>query len=300
MQINLELYRIFYIVANCGSLTSAASQLFISQPAISQSIKQLETQLGGKLFIRTNKGMELTQNGKVMYQYIKQAYSFIDQAEKQFTALEELKIGELNIGASDTIIKHLLLQSLRDFHNSFPEISINIVNRTSKEIVSLIRNGKLDIGFITLPIDTNYIEVLSTLSVSDCFVCNRKMRKTIEEPLSEEDISKKPLILLEQKSNGRVLLDKYFDSLNIELKPSMELASIDLVTEFARIGLGIGLGTREFMEAELESGELIEVPVTFELPERTIGLVANSASNLSFAAAQFIKTVTKSKSFKKH
>lgn len=295
MQVNLELYRIFFIVANCGSLTAAANQLFISQPAISQSIKQLETQLGGQLFTRTNKGMELTNNGSVMYEYIKQANTYIDMAEKKFRDLEELKIGSLNIGASDTIVKHYLYETIKNFHGKYPDIIFNIMNRTSADIVNLIRAGKLDVGVVTLPIDAPHLDIVETFSVTDCFIANRKIIKNYPNALTMEEIAKAPLILLEQKSNARKLLDEYFAMHSISLVPQMELASIDLVVEFAKLGIGIGLGTREFLQSEFNLGEIVEIPTEFEMPKRTLGLVTLKGAPLSFAANQFISMMTKNR-----
>jgi DNA-binding transcriptional LysR family regulator len=295
MQINLELYRVFYIAAKNGSLTKAASELYISQPAVSQSIKQLEKLIGGKLFIRTNKGMDLTYEGRIIFEYIKQANILIDMAEKKFSQLKQLAFGEINIGASDTIIKYYLIKLIKQFHLKYPKISLKITNRTSLETVQLLKTGKVDIGFINLPCDDSYIEQTECIKVTDCFVCNNSFLKNINAPLSHEELAKQPLILLEKMTVSRKIFDDYMKENNVIVNPSMELGSVDLIIEFAKIGMGIGLVTKDYIKEELASGQLVEVPITFSIPKRAIGMINMKGIPLNFAAGQFADIVIKNK-----
>lgn len=293
MKINFELYKVFVTVADSGSLTKAAKELFLSQPAISKSIKQLEEQLGGKLFNRTTKGMELTKEGKMVYRYVKQATDLIDMAEYRHSRLKNISTGLVNIGASDTICKGYLLPIIKCYHKLYPDIQFNITNRTSKETVNLLKTGKVDIGFVNLPVIDNYLDIQPVIKTEDIFVCDQAFIKKIHHPLSFEELNEFPLIILETLSNSRQQVDKYVESKGAGLKPAIELGSLELVADFARIGYGIGLVTREFVTKDLEDGTLYEVPLADKLPERNIGLITLKDTNMSFAAEKFVAMLNK-------
>lgn len=144
MNVDLELYRVFYTVAKNKHMTKASEELHISQPAISQSIKKLEAQLGGTLFIRSNKGMELTSEGKMFYNYIKSALELINNAENEFTSFKDLSKGKINIGASTTLTKIVIMDAIKKFHIDYPNIEINITNNLTHDLIIDLQRGKLD------------------------------------------------------------------------------------------------------------------------------------------------------------
>ena len=144
MNIDLELYKVFYIVAKNKHMTKASEELHISQPAISQSIKKLEDQLGGTLFLRSNKGMELTEEGKMFYEYVKGALELINNAENEFTSFKDLTKGEIKIGCSTTLTKLILMDALKEFHKEYPNININITNNLTSNLINDLKLGKLD------------------------------------------------------------------------------------------------------------------------------------------------------------
>ena len=290
--INYELYRIFYVVAKSGSITKAAQELFISQPAVSQSIKQLETQIGGKLFVRTSKGMELTYEGKIIFEYIEQANVLIGVAEKKFSELKELAYGAIRIGASDTITKHYLLRYIKLFVEKYPNININITNRTSQETVNLLKAGKVDIAFVNGPIQDEYVEQQVCGPVNDIFVASSEFARQYTRPLSMKEISKEKLIMLEKNSNTRKVIDKEFQSEGATLQPIFELASIDLMVEMAKIGLGIACVPDVVVERELRAGTLKKIDIDFTMPRRTLSLVTLKGMPMSFSAKEFVKLVT--------
>ena len=293
MQVNLELYRVFYMAATCGSLTKAAKELYISQPAVSQAIKQLENQLGGKLFVRTNKGMRLTYEGKVIFDYIKKAYGLIDMAEKKFSEMQELTIGEISIGASDTITKYYLLPYIKRFNAKYPDITIKMTNKTSQESIALLKDHKVELAFINMPVpdETKGLSVTECMKVNDCFVCSRAYRKKITAPLSPREIVEQPIIILEKSSTSRIAVDAAFATYELKLNPSLELGSVSTVIDFVKLGMGIGIVGREFVANELAEGDLVEVPTTFNLPVRTVAMATNADVPLSFAAGQFLNMV---------
>ena len=293
MQVNLELYRVFYMAATCGSLTKAAKELYISQPAVSQSIKQLENQLGGKLFVRTNKGMRLTYEGKVIFDYIKKAYGLIDMAEKKFSEMQELTIGEISIGASDTITKYFLLPYIKRFNAKYPDITIKMTNKTSQESIMLLKDHKVELAFINMPIldETRGLSITECMKVNDCFVCSRAYRSKITSPLSPRDVADQPIVILEKSSTSRMAVDMAFAAYDVKLNPSLELGSVSTVIDFVKLGMGIGIVGREFVANELAEGDLVEVPTTFNLPVRTVAMATNADVPLSFAAGQFLNMV---------
>ncbi len=285
--INYELYRIFYVVAKSGSITKAAQELFISQPAVSQSIKQLETQIGGRLFVRTSKGMELTYEGKIIFEYIEQANVLIGIAEKKFSQLKELTYGEIKIGASDTVTKHFLLKYIRKFIEKYPDVNVNITNRTTFETLNLLKAGKVDIAFINGPIGDEYVEE----SVNDIFVASENAVRDIKRPLTMRELAERKLIMLEKGSNTRKVIDKSFQDNGVTLSPTLELASIDLMADMAVAGLGIACVPDFVAESYLRSGQLKKVEIDFDMPKRNLSLATLKGTPLSFSAKEFVKLI---------
>lgn len=290
--VNLEYYKAFYFVAKNGSLTAAAKELFVTQPALSQTILQLEEQLGGTLFTRTPKGMVLTSEGEKIYEYVEQALNLFDTAQKSFDEMKNLKAGSIRIGASDTICSRYLLKYITKFHELFPEISISVTNRTSHQTAALLKAGEVDIAFINLPIsETGSYDISQCLTLHDCFICGEKYRSRFTEPIGMREIAEYPLIMMEKLSNTRQVFDNFMLSKGLSIKPSIELGSFDLVVEFAKYGLGIGCVTREFITRELLNDEVFEIPISFELPERAIGTLLRKDTPLTFAARSFMDLI---------
>ena len=165
----------------------------------------------------------------------------------------------------------------------------NVTNRTSKETISLLKTGKVDIGFVNLPVADSYLDIQPVIKTEDIFVCDKDFIKKITHPLTFEQLNEFPLVILETLSNSRQQVDKYIESKGASLKPAIELGSLELVADFARIGYGIGLVTREFVRKDLDEGTLFEVPLVDKLPERNIGLITLKDTNMSFAAQKFVE-----------
>lgn len=287
--INLELYRAFYAVAKTGSLTAAAKEMFVSQPALSQSITNLETQLGGQLFVRNRKGMILTPEGERMYKEVSKALELFKSAENHFLEMKQLVGGSIRIGASDTLCRHFLLKHITEFHKQYPDVKIEVTNRTTSETIDLLRAGKVDVAFVNLPIETHGFEVRECMTLHDCFIGNNSYKKM--PVLNPTELAKLPLVAMETKSNTRRFLDKQMDLLGCKISPEIELGSFDLVVEFVKAGLGVGCVTREFVQEELETNQLVELKTDFELPSRAIGGITRKDTSLTFAAMQFIDLV---------
>lgn len=295
MNINFELYRIFYTVANNGNITKAANELNISQPAISKSIKNLEDGLGGKLFVRTKRGVILTTEGKEFYNYIKQAIEFIGNAENKFTDLINLETGSIKIGISVTLTREFLLPYLKEFHDKYPQIDIQIVTNVSSELFTKLRNGLVDMIILNLN-DKNYgsdIEIIKCKKISDCFVFNNSFKELINKEISISELNNYPLVLQLKGSNTREFLDDFTKEKGITLRPNIELASYSLVVDFAKIGLGIGYVTKDYIKKELKNGELNIVNLKEKIPNKYIGIAVSKNHLPNFSTKKLIEMITK-------
>lgn len=295
MNIDFELYRIFYVVANHCNITKASEELSISQPAISKSIKNLEEQLGGQLFVRTKRGIFLTEEGKEFYNYIKQAIEYINNAENKFTDLINLETGCIKIGISTTLTKEFLLPYLEEFHSLYPKIDIQIITNLTSDLMLKLRNGLIDIVILNLN-DKNYgndIDIIKCRKINDCFVVNNKYKELIDKEVSLKDLNNYPLILQAKGSNTREFLDNIARENGVVLKPNIELASYSLVVEFSKIGLGIGYATKEYIKQEIKNKELFELKVKEKIPSRYIGIALSKNHVPNFSTKKLIEIITK-------
>lgn len=295
MNIDFELYRIFYCVANNGNITKASEELNISQPAISKSIKNFEEQLGGQLFIRTKRGVILTEEGKEFYNYIKQAIEYINNAENKFTDLINLETGSIKIGISTTLTKEFLLPYLEKFHSLYPKIDIQIATNLTSELFLKLKNGLIDIVILNLN-EKNYgndIEIIKCRKINDCFVVNSNYKELLNKKISIKELNNYPLILQAKGSNTREFLDNFAKANNVILKPNIELAGYTLVVEFAKIGWGIGYATKDYIKKQLNNKELFELKLKEKIPSRYIGIALSKSHIPNFSTKKLIEIITK-------
>lgn len=285
MNINLELYRIFYVVAKHKHMTRASEELHISQPAISQSIKKLEEQLDGTLFLRSNKGMELTEEGKMFYEYVKGALELIDNAENEFTSFKDLSKGEVKIGCSTTLTKLILMNAIEKFHKDYPNIDINITNDLTSNLINDLKLGKLDfVIFNESNIKESNVNLKKIKELKQGFVYNPSIFS--DDIKVFDDLNKYPLILQKIESNSRKLLDHISLEHNVKLVPKMEVVSQELITEFAHIGLGIGFVIINL--AKRNFNDLKELNINKNIPNINVFLATNKSVSLTFASKTFI------------
>ncbi len=291
--VNLELYRVFYTVAKCGSLTKAAEELYISQPAVSQAIKQLENQLGGKLFNRTHKGMELSETGgKQIFPIVESALKLFEDAESKYSELKDTATGIVRVCASDTVSTHFLIPFIKSYHEKYPNVNLFLQNGTSSETIELLKNNKGDIGFVNLPIDDSDIDLSNTvMQLHDTFVASEKFVELFGQTIDLKRLQDYPLLMLELSTATRQAIVGFAHSQGVHLHPEIELASLELMTELAKNGIGIACIPREFVRHELESGALKEIKTNPALPSRAIGLALPKNGNMTFAVKEFIKLI---------
>ena len=289
MNIDFELYRIFNEVANCGNITMAADKLHISQPAVSKSIKSLETQLGGTLFVRTKKGVQLTEEGKELHSYIKTAIEYIRNAENKFSDMVNLNTGLIRIGISRTLVKEFLFPSLEKFHKLYPNIKIEIITNKATELVPLLRNGLVDVIIANLPIKKYQdIDIYNLKKINDIFVVNSKF-DIDKKSIDLKDIVNYPLILQPKGTNTRDFLDSVMAKYDLHLDPEMCLASYGLVQDMSSIGFGVGYVVKEFVQDLLDDGTLVEIKTKPAIPSRYIGLITKKDFIPSFATSKLIE-----------
>ena len=286
MNIDLELYKIFYTVAKHKHMTRASEELHISQPAISQSIKKLEDQLGGTLFLRSNKGMELTNEGEMFFDYVKGALELINNAEIEFTSFKKLDKGEIKIGASTTLTKLILMHTIKKFHKDYPNIKINITNDLTNNLLIDLEKGKLDfVIYNEGEKKKSNVETTKIKEIKQGFIYNEMYYK--DKITNLNDLINYPLILQKKESNSRKFLDEYTLKNNIILGANTEVVSQELVIEFTEAGLGIGFSIIDL--AKMKYPNLKELKINKNIPLTNIYLSKNKNINLTFASKKFIE-----------
>lgn len=288
MDINYELYKVFYHVANTLSFSEASKQLFISQSAVSQSIKVLEKKLNQPLFIRSTKRVQLTPEGEILLKHIEPAMNLIQQGENQLLEANTLNGGQLRIGASDTICRYYLVPFLKEFHRQYPNVHIKVTNQTSIECAKLLALGQVDFCITNYPnsglSNTQNVRVIHEFY--DVFVANDDYAEIKGKKTGLKDLQHYPILMLDRKSTTSEFLHTMFQRHQLDLVPEIELSSNDLLIDLARIGLGIAF-VPDYCIPDTEK-DLFKVDLTEELPCRQMVVVYNENLPISQAAKQFM------------
>ncbi|EHF07120.1 hypothetical protein HMPREF1020_01002 [Clostridium sp. 7_3_54FAA] len=289
MDINYELYKVFYHVASTLSFSEASKQLFISQSAVSQSIKVLEKKLNQTLFIRSTKRVQLTPEGEILLKHIEPAMNLIKKGENQLLEANTLNGGQLRIGASDTICRYFLVPFLNEFHKMYPNIHIKVTNRTSIECARLLDNGQVDFIITNYPnsglSNTQNIQVIHDFS--DVFVANETYFPLKDRMITLKELQSYPILMLDRKSTTSEFLHSMFQKHQLDLVPEIELSSNDLLIDLAKIGLGIAFVPDFCIPQQEENFFILNLEET--LPKRQLVVVHNEALPISQAARQFIE-----------
>lgn len=291
MEQNLSLYRIFYTVAGAGNISKAARELYISQPAISKAIGKLEDSLSTTLFLRNSRGVTLTPEGRILYEHVSAAFETLSRGEEELLRIQELGIGHIRLGVSTTLCKYILLPHLKDFIAENPHIKITVENQASAQTLSMLELQQIDIGLIARPKNLKNIRFHSVVEIQDTFVCtpsyleNLRLREGSDASLFESGT----VMLLNQNNMTRQHIDRYLTEQQIEIPHPMEISTMDLLIEFARIGLGIGCCIRECVQQDLDAGHLVEIPVPGLIPKRLIGLALPASPAPLQATEKFLE-----------
>lgn len=297
MEQNLSLYHIFNAVAQTGNISHASNLLFISQPAISKSILKLEENLGVTLFTRNSRGVQLTKSGELLYEYTKSAFTTLEQGEELLRRNQELGYGHLRIGVSTTLCKYILLPYLKVFVHENPHIKVTIECQSTFQTLELLESGKIDVGLIGRSNNLKNTQFYFTHAIEDTFVAAKSYLENLsireQSPLTFYDIFKTAnIMLLDEKNMTRLFIEDYFTSNQIETNQILEVSNMDLLIEFAKIGLGVSCVIKEFIKVELAKGDLVEIPLKNPLDKREIGFAHSTTKNKSESLKKFIKFIT--------
>ena len=290
MSVKLELYRVFKEVAETGNISVAAKNLYISQSAVSQSVKQLETALQARLFARSPRGVSLTSEGQMLYQYVRSALGLLATGEDKLSQAQQLLLGTLVIGASDTVTSQFLVPYLDDFHRLHPGIRLKIVSGRSAKVLSMLKSGAVDIAFASSPADSA-VESWPCFATHSAFVAGSGYDCDFDHVYTRREIADFPLILLERKASSRVFLEQEFLKHGVTLSPEIELSSRSLLVSLAHIGLGVAGVTLEFVQKALESGDIRALKTDFTIPARSADLCTLRDVTPTAAAAAFMEMV---------
>jgi len=294
MNIDLNQYYVFYVVAKHGSITKAAEELYISQPAVTSTIKTLESNLGATLFIRTKKGVTLTEEAKVLFEFVSNGITYIQNGEKKFQELMNLQEGTLKIGASTTVTGNVLLPYLQEFNEKYPNITISITNNLTSELIKLLRNGSVDLLILNLPTkESPDLEITPFITVHDIFAVGEKYKELTKKENNIKDLITKPFIFQKAPSNTRNYLNHWLESKKIDINPKLEVVSFSLVKNMTKKGMGIGYLTKEFITEELNNKELYILPIKEKIPSREIGIVTLKKNIPNFASRALLDLILK-------
>ncbi|MFI3174880.1 MAG: LysR family transcriptional regulator [Bacillota bacterium] len=288
--ISLDLYQIFCIVVSAGNMSAAAKQLYISQPAVSMAIRQLEELMGSPLLIRTPKGVHPTAEGKILYHNLEKGLRLIETAQEKFFQMVQMEKGELTISAGDTIVEHFLLPYLEKYHTIYPEILIKAINRTTCESLDLLAKGTVDVCFVNLPIEDNTeYEVTPCFEVHDVIVGGKQYQSLQRTGLTPQELKEYPFILLVEESNTRKYIENFLKENGVTIHPFLELGSNDLLMSFAKMNFGLTSIVKEFAKELDYREDLFEIPLEPPIPPRQIGMVRMKNTVDPHALQGFIK-----------
>lgn len=287
---SLEYYKVFYYVAKYGSVTKAAGELAISQPAVSQALKQLERQLEVTLFYRAAKGVKLTSEGELLYSYVEKGYEQIELGVKKVRELQNLELGEIRIGASDMTLQYYLLPYLEKFHEQYPEIKVTVTNAPTPETLNFLKEGRIDFGIVSTPFpEMADLKVTPVREIEDVFVAGRKFIAYKNKTLDLQELEKLPLICLEKNTSTRKYMDDFLSWNNVSIQPEFELATSDMIVQFALRNLGVAGVVKDFAKEYVESGLLFELRFNKIIPKRSFCVVQNTKVPLPSASRKLLE-----------
>ena len=290
MEQNLSQYKIFYEVAKAGNISKAAKELYISQPAISKAISKLEDSLGLSLFTRSSRGVQLTSEGEILFEHTREAFDALVRGEQELKPIQEFDIGHLRIGVSNTLCKYILLPYLKTFIDQYPHMKVTIESQATAQTLARLEQQKIDLGLVAEPSVRRDLAFIPVMDIQDTFVTtpnyleNLYLREGQDTSLFETG----NIMLLDTSNMTRHHVDEYMAENNIFPHQILEVTTMDLLIEFAKIGLGIACVIKELVQKELDSGMLVEIPLDIPIHRRTIGFAYHPA-NQAMALKTFLE-----------
>lgn len=292
MDVNYELYKVFYHVAKSLSFSDAAADLFISQSAVSQSVKVLERRLGQTLFLRSTKKVSLTKEGELLFKHIEPAITLISKAENQLQSARDTGEVSFRIAASDTICRYFLVPYLKEFHKKYPDIHIKVINSSSSGCAALLDENQADLIVTNFPNPTlsNTMKTVPVSTFNDVFLASRDAYDFEDKKVSLRKLSTYPILMLDKTSTTSIFLHEMFQKASIDLVPGVELTSNDLLIDLAEIGLGIAF-VPDFCVKGRSNPNLYVIKTTEKIPPRKIIAAYDDTLPLSEPAKYFLELI---------
>lgn len=291
---SLNLYHIFYTVAQCGNISAAARKLYISQPAVSKSVSRLEESFSSPLLVRSSRGVTLTENGRLLYKQLETAFQAIRQGEEMISRNDLLGAGSLSMGVSATLCKYVLLPYLQDYIAENPYVKISLSCQSTHETITALENGALELGLVgeSERLEGSRLNFLPIRKIHDIFVCSPdylgKLHTRPKEDFQQEILTQGTFLLLNKDNVTRQYIDRHMLLQGISVEHKIEVSTMDLLIDFARIGLGIACVIGEFVRDELQKGSLMECSIREPIPPRRIGFAYPRSARPSAAMSAFL------------
>ena len=273
MDQNLSQYRIFHAVATTGNISRAARELYISQPAISKAISKLEDSLHTTLFTRNSRGVQLTEEGRILFAHTQAAFEKLNAGEQKLRHIHEFHLGHIRIGVSNTLCRFILVSYLKGFIEKYPHIKITIESQSSSHTFAMLEQQQIDIGLVAQPVNRKNLTFLPVMEIEDIFVATPSYLQNLRlrEGAGSDIFQVGNIMLLDKHNITRSHIDEYMSTIRIEANNLLQVTTMDLLIEFARIGLGVGCVIREFVKEDLENGRLVEIRLKPPIRKRTVG-----------------------------
>lgn len=286
--ISYDYYRIFYYVAKYHSFTRAAKVLMNSQPNITRTINNLESELGCRLFLRSRTGVVLTPEGEQLFSHVQIAQEHLQAGETSLLEAQNLISGHLSVSASEIALHLLLLPVLQKFHQAYPGVHIRVSNHSSPQAISAVKNGASELAVITGP--TNISKPLtekSLLSFRDVLVAGPGFSSLQGRTLSLEELKHYPIISLGRESMTFSFYDRFFSAHGQLFQPAVEAATADQILPLVRYDLGLGFLPEAYVMDAIARGEVFPVSLQETIPCREVTLILDKSRPLSAASVAF-------------
>ena len=285
MEITYDYYRIFYYVAKCRSFSRAAETLMSNQPNITRFMNNLESQLGCKLFVRSNRGVTLTPEGEKLYKHVSVAFQHLHLAEQELANDQSLERGIVSIGISEIALHLFVLPVLSRFHERYPGIHLRISNHTTPDAIQTVKNGMADMAIVSTPVALNKT-LKSTLLMTfhDILVGSPRFKDLTDKPVRLTDLDNLPMVGLAKETTTYEFYANFFFEHGAKMRPDVEAASLGQMLPMITYGLGIGCLPEGYARESVEQGKVVQIPLVEEIPHREICLIEAKDSPLTAAA----------------
>ena len=289
LMISYDYYRVFYYVCKYKNFTKAANVLLTSQSSISHTINNLEHQLGCRLFIRNNRGIELTAEGETLYTYVAIGCEQFMRGESELINSISLESGNIYLGATETALHCFLFDALDDFHQKYPKVRLNITNYSAIEAMSALKNGTVDLIVTATPFDAApHMKTIVLKEIHDILTGGSMYKDLQNQSITLKELSTYPLICYSTGTKSRLFIEKIFTDNGLMLSPMIESAASDMIIPMIKHNLGLGFIPEEMVREAMDAGEIVKINTIETIPSRKICLVYDTQHPRSTASNELI------------